>query len=175
MGFKARMGPTGGERGYQAITGQPSWGIAWYINDRLIPEIYVKRGQTYTWAVEGGSDPSNPARYHPLYITDSPAGGFHQKTSEERKKEKVYAGVEYKADGEPYPTAAGRLCEYKSSSPDAAKNSETFSEFFSTLRLSCEVGKPATLTWVVDAATPDTVYYQCYTHNNLGWKIHVTN
>jgi hypothetical protein len=36
------------------ITGQPSWGIAWYINDLLIPEIYVERGETYTFLVEGG-------------------------------------------------------------------------------------------------------------------------
>lgn len=71
--FTARIGPTGGEKGYTAITGrfnfliqemliftfqypgQPSWGIAWYINDLLIPEIYVERGETYTFLVEGGT------------------------------------------------------------------------------------------------------------------------
>lgn len=42
--------------------GQPAWGIAWYINDLLIPEITVERGQTYTFIVEGGNDPANPAR-----------------------------------------------------------------------------------------------------------------
>jgi len=42
--------------------GTPSWGIAWYINDLLIPEITVERGQTYTFIVEGGDDSSNPAR-----------------------------------------------------------------------------------------------------------------
>jgi hypothetical protein len=52
--FTARIGPTGGKRGYTPITGHPSWGIAWYINDMLIPEIYVERGQTYTFVVEGG-------------------------------------------------------------------------------------------------------------------------
>jgi hypothetical protein len=36
------------------ISGHPSWGIAWYINDLLIPEIYVERGSTYTFIVEGG-------------------------------------------------------------------------------------------------------------------------
>lgn len=60
--FSARIGPTGGKRGYSAITGQPSWGIAWYINDLLIPEITVERGQTYTFVVEGGEDSTNPAR-----------------------------------------------------------------------------------------------------------------
>jgi len=35
-------------------SGEVSWGIAWYINDILIPEIYVERGETYTFLVEGG-------------------------------------------------------------------------------------------------------------------------
>ena len=52
--FRARIGPTGGKKGYQAITGEVSWGVAWYINDILIPEIYVERGETYTFLVEGG-------------------------------------------------------------------------------------------------------------------------
>lgn len=58
----ARIGPTGGQRGYTAITGHPSWGIAWYLNDLLIPELYVERGQTYTFYVEGGNDETQPAR-----------------------------------------------------------------------------------------------------------------
>ncbi len=58
----ARIGPTGGKRGYTAITGHPSWGIAWYLNDLLIPELYVERGQTYTFLVEGGDDETQPAR-----------------------------------------------------------------------------------------------------------------
>lgn len=53
--FTARIGPTGGKRGYSAITGHVSWGICWYINDLLIPEIYVERGETYTFVVQGGS------------------------------------------------------------------------------------------------------------------------
>ena len=35
--------------------GHVSWGIAWYINGLLIPEIHVERGQTYTFIVEGGN------------------------------------------------------------------------------------------------------------------------
>jgi len=173
--FTAVMGPTGGNKGYQAITGNPSWGIAWYINDKLIPEIYVKRGQTYTFSVEGGDKPSNAARYHPLYITDSEAGGYHQKTPEDQAREQVFAGVEFDSSGKPRPSAAGRLCEYSTSNADAVKNSKTFAEYFSTLTLQCDGGSPAKLSWTVALNTPDTVYYQCYTHNNLGWKIHVTN
>lgn len=59
----ARIGPTGGKRGYTPITGHPSWGIAWYMNDLLIPEIYVERGQTYTFIVEGGDETTQPAKY----------------------------------------------------------------------------------------------------------------
>ena len=34
-----QIGPTGGDNGYSAITGHVGWGIAWYINGLLIPEI----------------------------------------------------------------------------------------------------------------------------------------
>ena len=33
----------------------------WYINGLLIPEIYVVRGKTYTFVVEGGDDKVRPA------------------------------------------------------------------------------------------------------------------
>ncbi|KAG8222980.1 hypothetical protein J437_LFUL002703 [Ladona fulva] len=176
--FSARIGPTGGKRGYSAITGQPSWGIAWYINDMLIPEIYVERGQTYAFIVEGGNDRTNPARYHPFYITDSPEGGFGQKNEQEQRKQRVFAGVGYDAEGYPYPTAAGRYCEWKHKTIDQSATSETFEAYFNTLRLECDdndVNGPAYLNWTVAEETPDLLYYQCYTHNNLGWKIHVVD
>ncbi|KAK8745433.1 hypothetical protein OTU49_000186 [Cherax quadricarinatus] len=59
--FTATIGPTGGERGYSALTNSPSWGLAWWINDLLIPEIYVERGQTYYFTVYGGNDHLNSA------------------------------------------------------------------------------------------------------------------
>ena len=55
------------------ISGQPGWGIAWYINDTLVPELVVERGQTYTFLVHGGNVPVDDANYHPFYITDSVA------------------------------------------------------------------------------------------------------
>ena len=57
------------------LPGQVGWGISWYIEDMLIPELTVRRGSTYTFVIEGGTDVSNPARYHPFYITDSISGG----------------------------------------------------------------------------------------------------
>lgn len=103
--FYAQMGPTGGKQGYPAITGKKiarphstndnislkftrighvGWGISWYINGLLIPEINVIRGKTYTFVVEGGHDPDVPAQYHPFYITDDSVGGYEHKTEEEK-------------------------------------------------------------------------------------------
>lgn len=66
------------------ILGHVGWGISWYINGLLIPEINLVRGKTYTFVVEGGIDAEVPAKYHPFYITDDPVGGYEYKTDEER-------------------------------------------------------------------------------------------
>ncbi|XP_044754723.1 protein Skeletor, isoforms B/C isoform X2 [Coccinella septempunctata] len=171
----AKIGPTGGRRGYTAITHFPSWGIAWYINDLLIPEITVERGQTYTFIVEGGNDKTNPSKYHPFYISDSPEGGFGQKSPEDQVKQKIFAGVGYDANGIPFPTAAGRYCEYVHKSIDMSTESESFEDYFKTLNLECEEGEPAFFNWTVPTDAPNELYYQCYTHNNLGWKIKVVD
>lgn len=65
-------------------SGHVGWGISWYINGLLIPEINVVRGKTYTFVVEGGHDPDVPAKYHPFYITDDPVGGYEYKNDEEK-------------------------------------------------------------------------------------------
>lgn len=56
-------------------TGNAGWGIAWYVNGTLIPELVLKRGETYTFIVEGGTDANDLANYHPFYITSSTSGG----------------------------------------------------------------------------------------------------
>lgn len=61
--FYVKIGPTGGAKGYSKITGLPSWGTCYYINDLLIPELFVERGQTYRFVVETGESQTNPARY----------------------------------------------------------------------------------------------------------------
>lgn len=66
------------------LIGHVGWGISWYINGLLIPEINVVRGKTYTFVVEGGHDPDIPAQYHPFYITDDSVGGYEHKTDEEK-------------------------------------------------------------------------------------------
>ncbi|XP_055676424.1 protein Skeletor, isoforms B/C isoform X2 [Lutzomyia longipalpis] len=173
--INAKIGPTGGKRGYTAITGNPSWGIAWFLNDMLIPELTVERGKTYTFVVEGGDEPAQPARYHPLYICDSSEGGYGQLSSAEQQRQKVYAGVETDAEGYKFPTGVGRYCEWKHKTVDKSAESASFEDYMKTLRLECEDGKPGYLNWTVEMDTPDLVYYQCYTHKNLGWKIHVVD
>ena len=66
------------------LIGQPGWGIAWYINDTLVPELVVERGRTYTFLVYGGENPTESSNYHPFYITDSVNGGRLLNTPQQR-------------------------------------------------------------------------------------------
>ncbi|XP_055385221.1 protein Skeletor, isoforms B/C isoform X2 [Condylostylus longicornis] len=172
--FYAQLGPTGGKHGYPAITGHVGWGISWYINGLLIPEIHVMRGKTYRFVVEGGNDSDTPAKYHPFYITDDPVGGYEYKTEEEKNEVKIFAGVHKSRSGKIIPTGVGRLCNW---TPDQnlppADDYQSFGAYQRTLTLICEDGEPGIVTWTPDSNTPDTVYYHCFTHRYLGWKIHV--
>ncbi|KAK0162557.1 hypothetical protein PV327_006325 [Microctonus hyperodae] len=173
--FYAQMGPTGGKHGYPAITGHVGWGISWYINGLLIPEINVVRGRSYTFIVEGGDAVDIPARYHPFYITDDPIGGYEHKTPEEKSKVKIFAGVKRQnGSGILRPTGVGRFCNWQ---PDPDHDADDFSSFGAyqrTLSLVCEPDSlPGNVQWTPDKNTPDTVYYQCYSHRYLGWKINV--
>lgn len=56
---------------------------------------------------------------------------------------------------------AGRFCEWKFKSYDRSSEMETFNAFFDSLKLSCEEkGKAEVLNWTVAEETPDLVYYQ---------------
>ena len=65
------------------------WGISWYINGVLIPELIVTRGNTYTFIIEGGTDSSFLSRYHPFYISNSISGGRLQNSEEEVEVSKL--------------------------------------------------------------------------------------
>ncbi|KFM69923.1 Protein Skeletor, isoforms D/E, partial [Stegodyphus mimosarum] len=157
--FRAQIGPTGGDKGYTAITGLQSWGIAWWINGLLIPELTVQRGTNYTFIVEGGNDISNSASYHPLYITNNPEGGGGQFLDQlGLPNHVVYAGLTTDTNQQLVPTGAGRLCEWKHKSVDKAEESETFEDYKKTLQLECKDGKPGTFIWMPDEDTPDVVY-----------------
>ncbi|KAK1125042.1 hypothetical protein K0M31_006380 [Melipona bicolor] len=169
----AQMGPTGGKHGYPAITGHVGWGISWYINGLLIPEINVVRGKKYRFVVEGGENPDTPARYHPFYITDDPVGGYQHKTPEEKAKVKIFAGAQ-RQRGVYRPTGVGRLCNWvPDQNQPLADEFSSFGAYQRTLTLECDHGMPGIVEWTPDENTPDTVYYQCFTHRYLGWKINV--
>ncbi|XP_064465589.1 protein Skeletor, isoforms B/C-like isoform X2 [Ornithodoros turicata] len=176
--FTAEIGPTGGIKGYEKITGFSGWGISWWINGQLIPVLYVERGITYTFKVNGGHDPDNSARYHPFYITDNQKGGGSKVDPSELGKpgHLLLAGVVMGADGKPdVSKGIGRYCEWEHKDVDKSDQVKSFEEYKNTLELKCEEGQPGTFTWTPDKDTPDTVYYQCFTHFFLGWKIRVLN
>lgn len=175
--FYARIGTSGGDgKGYSGSTdGQGSPGLVWYINGLMAPVLLLKRGRSYTFRVEGGSNPNDPMYYHPFYITDDPNGGYSKLKEEERKNVRIFAGIEFDRKGRPNPTSAGRLClwsYFTGQDPRRSDLSGTFTQFRSTLNYSCEKkGSPALLTWTPNQSTPDVVYYQSWTQRNMGWKI----
>ena len=81
--------------------GISGWGISWYLNGLLIPKIELYRGFEYTFIVEGGDDPSNPARYHPFYITNNERGGYLIKSEQERKVRAENSRLEYSSELDP--------------------------------------------------------------------------
>lgn len=176
--FTARIGPTAGDRGYETITGQSGWGISWWINNELIPVLHVERGKTYKFIVEGGADKSNPARYHPFYITDSSKGGGSKEDAASLGKpgNRLFAGVVLDAQGKVDESkGTGRLCQLDEDPNGSSDKAATFEEYNKTLKLTCDPGQSGQFTWTPDKDTPDVVYYQCFTHYYLGWKISVTN
>ncbi|XP_033098904.1 protein Skeletor, isoforms B/C-like [Anneissia japonica] len=163
--FTAVIGQSGGERGYTSITDNVGWGISWYINDMLIPKLTLKRGTKYTFKVFGGNDANQSASYHPFYITNDKGGGYATLTEMEKLNHVIYAGP-----------VNGSLCELNDKNGDQSMTSTSAEGYRKTLEEKCLSPKePATLTWTPDDNTPGTVYYQCYTHRFLGWKIDVVD
>ena len=178
----ASIGPSGGDRGYQAISGgRVGWGIAWYVNDLLLPVIEMERGTTYTFLVNGGNVETDSANYHPMYLTTSISGGYAQIDDAERADEQIFKGLTFLEGGIFEATALAPICKYSAteSTQDTLANG-TYSEFFSTLEDSCRddattVAEAARLEFTPDANTPDLLYYQCVTHRNLGWEIRIVD
>lgn len=175
--FDVVIGPSGGPHGYRAIhANHTGWGIAYYINDLLVPVLVVERGKTYTFSTRTGDDLTNAARYHPLYITDSDKGGYFLLTPEAQAAERVYAGLGRAANGSVVPAVVSPLCEYEEGeNPDRETD---FATYAAGLTLDCGAAAPADvppgqLTWTVAPDTPDVVYYQCTEHADLGFRIAV--
>ena len=173
-------------QGYTSITGTSAWGIAWYLNDLLIPVLEMRRGTKYTFTISGGNTPQSNSEYHPFYLTTSSDGGYVQLTAAQRANQTVFAGIE--------PTEVDRnggvvafrstleapICLYKTTDATDAALDGDFQKFFNYLDTSCQTNPAITSTAAVleftpDANTPDLIYYQCVTHRNLGWKIMVVD
>ena len=86
----------------------PSNGFVWYINGYVASELYMRRGLTYAFRVEGGDDPYNPDFYNPLVISTDPVGGYERLSKEKDSRIRVLAGLEYTRRGVPRPTASGK-------------------------------------------------------------------
>ena len=173
----AAIGNTGGRQGYKGITGVDGWGIAWFLNGTLIPEVYVLRGTTVKFYVNGGDDASDSAAYHPFYLTSSEEGGiFSLFQANQPITETVYAGIDHNtATGAVANLTVGPYCEWVETQ-GIGDNFDTFEEYKATLTYTCSAsGGAGQFEWTTDANTPDLVYYQCATHRLLGWKIHVVD
>ncbi|XP_022086676.1 protein Skeletor, isoforms B/C-like [Acanthaster planci] len=163
--FRLDIGPAGGVRGYSAITGKRGgWKYSWYVDGLLVPVIKLQRGKRYVFNVFGGNDPMDPGHYHPLYLTSSDRGGYAQLSEEEKKGEVIYADKQ-----------TGPLCRYidDGSHPD---DFESFGGYQAHLTLDCNervIG--GLLEWTPDSSTPDTVYYQSYTHFGMGFRIDISS
>lgn len=180
----AHIGPSGGPRGYPAITGNQAWGIAWYLNGLLIPEMVMQRGTTYTFRVNGGDEPDNNSRFHPFYLTTSASGGYATLTPEMRAMETVLAGIDVTETDTSggvtafESTAVAPICSYQATDETDENLEGSFQEYFGSLDVSCRddqaiVGNAAILEFTPDSSTPDRIYYHCVTHPGLGWKIRV--
>merc|ERR1719347_1330676 len=178
--LSARLGPAGGKRGFSGKTGLPSSSLVWFIEGLMVPELYLRRGLTYTFKVEGGSNPRSPEFYHPLIITDEPMGGYDRLTKNQSAKVRVLAGVEFTRRGLARPVSnAGKLCLWKHpQGGDRRRDDEfnSFERFRNNLDLRCEdEGEAALLSVTPNYTWPDTVYYHSYTTPFMGWKIHIVD
>jgi len=180
--FEARLGPAGGfQRGYSALSGLPTTGNVWYINGYMTPELYLQRGRSYTFTVEGGDRPSDPELYHPFVITNDDLGGYWRmpKDGSRRQKTKIYAGVKYTFRGIPQANAAGKLCLWKHGESADARlddNFNSFARFRNSLSLDCDKNsEPAVMTITPNFTWPDTVYYQSFISPYMGGKINVVD
>lgn len=128
--------------------------------------------------VRGGNNPHSPEHYHPMVITDEPHGGFDRLSDAKQSEIRVLAGVEFTRRGRPKPTAAGPLCLSKyplSYDRRLDDNFPSFKKFNRSLISICPNEDPAILEITPNITWPDTVYYNSFTHANMGWKIHIVD
>lgn len=174
----ARLGPSGGSRGYPGMTGQTSFGLSWYLHGYLAPVVYLERGMKYQFLVEGGNNPSDSEFYHPFIITDEPTGGYGQLDEESRREIRVLAGVEFTRRGVPQPTAAGRLCRWKHKTGGDRRLDDDFPDFKryrNSLTLACVEGSAAVMEVTPNSTWPPIVWYHSYSRPHMGWQLRIVD
>ena len=175
--INAAIGNSGEKQGYKAITQRDGWGIAWYLNGLLIPEIYVLRGTNVTFFVNGGYQPVVASNYHPFYLTSSAQGGILNEIAMNRTiTETVYDGLYFNGTAVSDLTI-GKFCEWEEVNGLGGNEFSSFSAYRNSLALSCgtSLSPRGMFTWTTDENTPSQLYYQCATHQLLGWKINVVD
>ena len=66
-------------------SGLGQFGQAWYVNGDLAPDLYLVRGQKYTFIVEGGLGTDQEGIIHPFYLTSDNEGGYGTKSDYEAR------------------------------------------------------------------------------------------
>lgn len=98
----------------------------------------------------------------------------------QRRSVRILSGISFDKKSRPTPTAFGRLCVWEYPENFDARKSDnyaTFVQFRGQLNYTCEKGdrnhrdQAGLLVWTPNTSTPDVVYYQSYTQQNMGWKI----
>ena len=88
-----------------------------------MPEIYVYRGRTYVFRIQGGDGFQHLDTNNPLYITDNHVGGYGMKTDYDKERETIFAGVDIGHT----PSGIGPLCEWQpKNGADKADQCATF-------------------------------------------------
>ena len=54
---------------WMVFLGLGQFGQAWYVNGDVAPDLYLVRGQQYTFIVEGGLGTDQDGIIHPFYLT----------------------------------------------------------------------------------------------------------
>uniref|UniRef100_A0A0N5C4F3 Protein Skeletor n=1 Tax=Strongyloides papillosus TaxID=174720 RepID=A0A0N5C4F3_STREA len=165
--FTFQLGPSGGMKGYANMMHSRPPKNVWYVNGYLC-EIYLKRGETYNFIVEGGNEVKSQEYNNALYISEDKYGGYERLSNNEKQDSVIIAGGE---------KMAGRRCEWiQDNENDSPNNYDSFASYKKTLKLSCNTkDKPVSFSYTPTAETPSILYFNSYNNYNMGSKIHIVD
>ncbi|GMT06176.1 hypothetical protein PENTCL1PPCAC_28350, partial [Pristionchus entomophagus] len=168
LNFTFQLGAPGGKKGYAGLTQSRPSKYVWYVNG-YIADVYLKRGTTYTFIVEGGNDKTTSDGYNPLYISEDPFGGYSKLSADEKASVKVHSGSDPS-------THVGRLCAWTTDGDVNPDSFASFIDFRNSLDLKCEPNKAAVrFTFTPDEHSPATLYFNSFSSFNMGYKLHIVD